>query len=300
MENLENSSQNLLNANQNSLHETDTSDSPNTDMPQNSNDGGKSAKEKALAQLAPVFDNFPLYLREGPWSPFAYFYIVLCFVVLCISVKFCADDYKQPPLHNEKTWLFWYRIVIGVGSLLSVCPMFYVVPLTLGSYTMTSYLLMSFRLITAACGWSSVANVLRFPALVGCTITFTIWWVVIFPCIYLALSKMEGNPEVRKKWLQGFVQFNKSPMLLNVHGLIFPFVLIEFLGTNEKLQWFDLWLGGLQSFLYLTWYLFVVQANGFHIYIPFSPRTHFCIIIWPLAHGIYCGIYFLSNWWLGY
>ncbi len=134
-----------------------------------------------------------------------------------------------------------------------------------------------------------IARAVRFPALVGCTITVVIWWSVLVPLIDYFLR---GNAKHRG----AFWKFNKSAVLVNIHGLNLPLCALEFLWTNRPLVYFDLWMGMTFAIVYLLWYLVLLDANGVHFYIILSPRPHLCFLVYTAVLGIYLGLYYGYAW----
>jgi hypothetical protein len=128
--------------------------------------------------------------------------------------------------------------------------------------------------------WGIIAQSLRFPALVGCTITVTVWWLILTPLIHTLLD----DPKKRK----GFWTFNLSPMLINVHGLNIVMAAIEFLYAKESsLNFFDLWISFVIVLAYMIFYLLVLDARGLHFYIIFTPRTPLCIFTYSAVLLVY-------------
>jgi hypothetical protein len=152
---------------------------------------------------------------------------------------------------------------------------------------------MTARLLFAYLGqYSTVANVvansLRFPALVGNSVTVLVWWLILTPIIdYLLRQDADGRSRFRK--------FNFSPLLLNIHFLNLPIVAFEFLWTGESLQATDLWFGLLAGLLYLSFYLLVLDAAGFHFYIILTPRTPWCFVSYIGIFSLYFAAYYGWN-----
>ena len=133
-----------------------------------------------------------------------------------------------------------------------------------------------------------VANSLRFPALVGNSVTVVVWWLVLTPIIdFLLRHDVDARTRFRR--------FNISPLLLNIHFLNLPIVAAEFLWTGESLQATDLWFGLLAGLLYLGFYLLVLDAAGFHFYIILTPRTPWCIVSYFSIFGLYFAVYYGWN-----
>lgn len=133
---------------------------------------------------------------------------------------------------------------------------------------------------------TTLARLLRFPALAGTTVTFTIWWTILFPLIYFV------SDHQRRK---DFLSFNSSFLLINVHLLNMPLCAMEFLLTNHHLVFFDLWVGFVVAYLYMLFYLNVLDPLGFHFYIILTPRTGFCILSYSIVLLVYVGCFYGWN-----
>ena len=133
---------------------------------------------------------------------------------------------------------------------------------------------------------TTLARLLRFPALAGTTVTFTIWWTILFPLIYFVSDHQHRID---------FMKFNKSFLLINIHLLNMPLCAIEFILTNHKLVFFDLWIGFVVAYVYMLFYLNVLDPLGFHIYIILTPRTGYCVFIYSIVILVYLGCYFGWN-----
>lgn len=182
------------------------------------------------------------------------------------------NDAKRLP-SDEAVWLQWLRLSFGVyGALLTVGLVYAVGYLPLASYTITSWNLLTLRMICAYIGsafklelFEVLAVALRFPALVGSTVTVIVWWIILVPLIYGFLE--EGEQTKR------FIAFNSSFFLVNVHLLVLPIAAAEFIGSSSPLCFFDLWMGLVVAFVYVLFYLNVLDPAGLHFYIILSPRT---------------------------
>jgi hypothetical protein len=121
----------------------------------------------------------------------------------------------------------------------------------------------------------------------GCTITVTVWWSVLVPVIS---HYMPDNESRRKFWI-----FNQSFPLLNLHLFNLPLCFIEFIYTNKCLVYYDLWVALVIAFIYMMFYLNVLDRNGLHFYIVFTPRHVWCIIPYTIILFSYYGIYHFWN-----
>ena len=92
------------------------------------------------------------------------------------------------------------------------------------------------------------------------------------------------------------MKFNFSFGLLNVHALNLVIAVIEFLATGVTLSFFDLWASLAICFIYIIFYLFVLDANGIHLYIVFTPRTKWCAVTYSAMMGLFVGFYYFWAW----
>jgi len=244
------------------------------------------------------FSHFPKYLREGPWSPFAYVSLVLMFGLLvylpCGTDLLGAFPTPQPP--DRRGLLGAFEMVspqvlsgiAGVYMLLVVTWMIYTIGAwPLATYTMTSWNLLALRFLTRAFDAPVIVQeALRFPSVAGNTTTVAVWWLCLVPLLVVLIPSRKGKRE--------FLRWNFSPFLLNVHGLNFPLCLLDHALSPRSLVMTDLWVGLLVGFLYLNWYLLVLDANGYHFYIILSPRSRLCILTYFGILGLYYVIW--THW----
>ena len=251
-------------------------------------------ENKTIGKLLLLLEKVPKYLREGPWSLMAYFVIFTFVYALLFTFPIVKDSLSEPSRRLFDVNIFWlqlYRLSMGCYCLILVNVLVKNAGyLPLASYTVTSWNLLTMRLLLSFAGeYSSflraASDLFRFPALVGCSITVTIWWSAIVPLIY-ALSDSKGRED--------FWKFNWHPMLVNLHLLNLPIVAVEFVLTGAPLTLFDLWLGYLVALLYILFYLNVLDARGLHFYIILTPRTVFCIVPYIVIVLLYFIIY--SQW----
>ena len=139
--------------------------------------------------------------------------------------------------------------------------------------------------------------------------TVVIWWTVLVPLIHHLLRKESPHfrqsfwtfnkvtpPRTRTLTITLTLTHTKSPVLVNIHLLNLPFCAAEFLLSGSPLGYFDLWAGLVVAFLYLLWYLLVLDANGAHFYIVLSPRPHFSAAVYFLVLGLYVGLFRGYSW----
>jgi hypothetical protein len=182
------------------------------------------------------------------------------------------------------------RLINSACGIYMLCVLGYmfstVGPWPLASYTMVSWCFLTARhLLQALDAPIFVREVLRFPALVGAFTTTLVWWLILVPVIYYVI------PTATEK--AGFVKFNFSPFLINVHLLNFPLCLIDNALSPRQLVATDLWVGILVALSYIMFYLLVLDANGVHFYIIFSPRTSLFAVSASMVLCLYWGIWTL-------
>lgn len=131
-------------------------------------------------------------------------------------------------------------------------------------------------------------DVVRLPALIGCSMTVIVWWLVLVPVI----SAYMPDDEARKK----FAAFNRTFPLLNLHLFNLPLCAIEFIACGKCITFFDLWASLTVAFLYIMFYLNVLDPLGLHIYIVFTPRTYLCFIPYTMILFFYYGLYHTWNY----
>ena len=98
-------------------------------------------------------------------------------------------------------------------------------------------------------------------------------------------------PSLRK----GFWKFNASFLLINLHLLCLPLVALEFWLSADSLVFFDLWVGMFSAFLYMLWYLLVLDPKGLQFYIILTPRPHWCFLVYFCILFIYVAVFQFWN-----
>lgn len=252
----------------------------------------------SIKRMLKFLDMVPHHYKVGPWSPVAHLVILAycCFLLLTMvsaTESHSPQDYSTPP--ND--WIQVYRAFFSIyGLAVSALIMYHSGIWPMFSYTLTSWNLMTVRMFAsylAGAGWSGaalVADTVRFPAMVGCSITVTIWWIVLVPLIDHLLSK-DKEPSGR----EFFWKWNMSPMLINVHLLNLPIAGVEFLVSGNFLTFYDLWTALAVAFAYCLFYLNVLDPRGLHFYIIFTPRTAWCFLSYVLVLSSYYGFYLAWN-----
>lgn len=102
---------------------------------------------------------------------------------------------------------------------------------------------------------------------------------MLVPLIYGLIQTKEGK--------RGFMLFNVSPLLLNIHFLNLPLAVVEYIYSAKPLTLFDLWSGYVVVFAYVMFYLNYLDKKGWQFYIVFTPRTVFVLLTYPLVLSLY-------------
>ena len=224
----------------------------------------------------------PEKYKTGPWSLAAYIYILLYFLALYyfsdkVSFEEVVYSYEGIP-----AWVPTFRILCGLYcTILTLVLVYHAGFLPLSTYTLTSWNLLTLRMFTSYLGdmgyeWAfSFSQLILFPSLVGCTITCTIWWLVLTPLISTLLKSKAKEQDQFWKW-------NTSFMLLNLHGAMLIFAAIDYMYCGRHLVTYDLWLGLSVAFVYVLFYLLCLDPNGLHFYIILTPRTSYCVASYSL------------------
>ena len=131
-----------------------------------------------------------------------------------------------------------------------------------------------------AAAWG--AELLRFTALLQATVVFTVWWLVIVPLLAL----MEKDPTKRSM----FWKWNFSFALINVHCFNLPVAAVDFLYDPRAITAMDLWIVFMAAFGYIIFYTTFLDRRGIFLYFLFTPRTHWCWLVYSLMLGLMCGL----------
>jgi len=133
----------------------------------------------------------------------------------------------------------------------------------------------------------SVSAWSKFPALVMNSVTVAVWWTLLVPAISYLMKDAKAK--------RGFEKFNLSFPLLNIHAINLPVAAAEFLATGVPLTYPDMHAALVLGYIYVMFYLLVLDARGVQIYIVFSPRTRWCIVTFSLIPLLYAGAYYAWN-----
>lgn len=256
--------------------------------------------------LLGFFDWVPKNLRVGPWSSFAMPTLAIIIMTL-IYLKPSSDEYDTvvsfyPELYS-KFW--WYNSITFIYMLSLV---------SFACATRTKAILFTFTIISwninmVRHGLNSLApflsdghfalklnHILRFPALVSATITFTVWNFVLMPYVCILYSH---NKEKRN----AFLRWNFSFRLSQIHlcNMLYSMINTIITGSREgsKLHLFDsedLWYGLVLVVSYGFFYVTVLDRVGVHLYPIFSPRLKFISLIWALTMLLFYGVFRFWNY----
>lgn len=256
----------------------------------------ETKQAKGFSKASVSFDAIPLKYRTGPVSPVAYVYVGLVVVLLFVTTPLAdlpgvidgtgAYAARQGPA--PVAFVRGLRLLVAVYGVWIISKAINEIGwLGMKSYTMWSWMLMTSRAVLGTIGpvfepFRVAWEVLRFPTLAMNTVTTLVWWLVIYPMLlYLIPPKHQAT----------FARFNKSLLLVSVHGLNLVLTLLDHCLEPRQFCWFDLWLAVVISILYLGYYLTELDAKGYYFYIVLTPRTHFCCVTYSLAIALYYGIY---------
>ena len=147
-----------------------------------------------------------------------------------------------------------------------------------------------------------INHVLRFPALLGASITFTVWNFVLFPYVYV--SKLDTE---EKK--NSFLDFNFKFRLVQQHVCNIIYAILNTMvtgslviedGSGKRLPKLfdeeDLWYGGVYVMGYGLFYTMILDRLGVHLYPVFSPRSNLVLVTWLLIIMLIFGFYKFWNW----
>ena len=254
------------------------------------------------------WDALPEYMRKGPWSPLSYpSYLAYAAALVWQAKPAFQESYilhkAAEATHDTlakassegDAWGGWIPIVCrGVGVLYMV----FILVRQLRSmglwlfitYTILSWSILILRLLFGCLARFSAtaalwAEIVRFPALVQNSVVVLVWWGVMVPFI----SMLKPTNE---RWQ--FVKWNLSFDLVNVHLLNMPAAAADYLASPRPPELIDGWIVALLLFAYVAFYVLVLDRNQIHLYIPFTPRTHFCVLAYSLMCGLNYGI--LVGW----
>jgi hypothetical protein len=247
-------------------------------------------------------DRVPEYLRTGPWAVEAYVCVIgyggyLLWSSMRIEWSaFVPDVYDASwatMLGSFGITLQSFRLLVGTYMLLFVIGFLLKTgPWPLVTYTLTSWNVLTLRLLSAYAAnhptissprIQSLAAFVRYPALVMNSITVIVWWTILVPVVNHLLHD--------EKKRRDFKKFNSSFGLINIHGVNLPIAITEFLASGVPLQYGDLHTSFIVGYVYIIFYLLVLDNNGIQLYIVFTPRTRWCLVTFSLLPLLYVTFY---------
>eukprot|EP00401_Gymnodinium_catenatum_P069561 CAMPEP_0117504560 /NCGR_PEP_ID=MMETSP0784-20121206/24912_1 /TAXON_ID=39447 /ORGANISM="" /LENGTH=157 /DNA_ID=CAMNT_0005299919 /DNA_START=81 /DNA_END=551 /DNA_ORIENTATION=- len=126
----------------------------------------------------PDFDIFPEYLRIGPWSPAALIYLV-CFsawLLWSAGEAFSSTQNWAASVGEPVSDAWAIRSCLAVYCIgINVLTVKWYGPFPFASYTILAYMLLTLRLVADTLGLHTIAELVRFPALVMALVTTTVW-----------------------------------------------------------------------------------------------------------------------------
>mmetsp|Transcript_90162 Transcript_90162/g.156120 ORF Transcript_90162/g.156120 Transcript_90162/m.156120 type:complete len:304 (-) Transcript_90162:180-1091(-) len=278
-----------------------SNDSRNPSPPRDDEDakplGEKKADVGRKALVPPnLFDWIPYQYRVGPWSPLAYLYFFVWLAGIAYMAPIMAYSYDHElqlvaPAHGTKHW--WCSVAGGIWCILINCVMIKKWgPWPYASFTLLSWSLLTLRFVCMALGYLNgtalvVSEVLRFPTLIGASITTIVWNFVLQPVIWFFMSNSQ-RPH--------FVKFNKQFLLIQIHIVNLPLAILSHYCSPRALVFFDYYVSGVWLYVYAVFYLSVLDRKGFHLYPIFTPRTHLCVFAYTMIIGIHYGVYNFWQW----
>ena len=123
------------------------------------------------------------FLIKGPWSPMAYIILIIVTLSLFYTLPEAYDSFQEYQstatlnTTNNGIYLQSYRLILGLYCIYVTYRMYKLVGIfPFVSYTLVTWNLLTMRLLLAFLGQFNdvirvVGDLVRFPALAGCTIT---------------------------------------------------------------------------------------------------------------------------------
>jgi hypothetical protein len=258
-------------------------------------------KLESTRHMLKFLDHVPEKYKKGPWSPVAHLFIASFALFLMFTWEKAMDSHStfdySTIFSSPYAWLQTYRLLTGIYGLFNIGIIFYHLGIwPFSSYTLTSWNLMTLRLLSAYCASANIftpystylADFTRFPALVGCSVTVLVWWLALVPLISYLLSKSPQD-------LKFFWAFNFSFSLINLHLLNLPIIAIDFIYTGYNMHYYDLYCGLVVAFIYTLFYLNVLDPLGMQFYIILTPRSRLCVLSYGAILAGYTGLFHAWN-----
>lgn len=240
----------------------------------------------SLKDIATFFGWIPADLRTGPWALPPLLVFACSWVMVTLAFPRAWKSFEPVP---EATELRQLRFAFFAYGTLVLAWMFKRVgwwPMI--SWTMAGWNLAVLRFLLGALELRGLQRLCTFPALLANTVTVTLWYCAIVPG--LACMRPKGQRlEAAKGWVL-------DPLLFTVHGLNLPYAILDWYWQPVRLTFFDLWAGTVYGLLYLSWYLFVLDPVGLHLYFILSPRKWWGAAVYLSIIGFAVVLWMIFNW----
>ena len=142
------------------------------------------------------------FLIKGPWSPMAYIILIIVTLSLMYTIPEAYDSFQESQSKTSTNtyndiYLQSYRLILGLYCIYVTYRMYKLVGIfPFVSYTLLTWNLLTMRLLLAFFGQFNdvirvVGDLVRFPALAGCTITVCVYKrkYIMFDAIYSTYIK---------------------------------------------------------------------------------------------------------------
>lgn len=222
----------------------------------------RKRKPDVLEKIDGVFSFIPADQKQGAWAWLPTITIGLLWVFVGATLPRAVSLLEPLP---EAPALRWLR---AIGCLYGVAVLAYMVKKIgawpFASWTMLGWTLASVRYFAGALGFGQLQRVLLFPTLLANSATFVLWYAAILPGVMVMVPKHSRSIVVEK--------FVCSLFLFTVHGVNLPFSVADFAWQPVRLNEGDFWMGCVYSLLYLSFYHWVLDPLGAHLYFILTPR----------------------------
>jgi len=242
------------------------------------------------ASVAKQTENFfrfvPKELRVGPWSWFPLITLIAIFLVAAILAVPALQGYQ--PMEKSSDFHFWCRLVgwlYGMGVMVYMVKYVGVWPMV--SWTVMGWMVTTLRYGAGTLGLVGLQRVLTFPSLMTNTVTVLIWYTVLVPGIILMSPKKARN-KILNDWVFDW-------FLATIHGVNWPFCILDWYFQPIPLNLFDLWVSALYCVAYISFYLGVLDPAGVHLYFILSPRKWWGSLVYIGIVGLVVAIWYGVN-----
>jgi hypothetical protein len=137
-----------------------------------------------------------------------------------------------------------------------------------------------------------INGILRLPALITASVTYTVWNFCLVPFLFLQFDKKQKKKD--------FLLWNFSFRLVQLHGcnIIYAITNTAIIGSDTSVPPFDfndLWYALAIGTGYAIFYILILDRLGLHLYPLFSPRWRFSGIAWFMLILCYVSLYWVWN-----